>query len=124
LVTRNEQSTHAGCRDGSPALLTFGAMSDSAYEYLLKEWVQTGKKEEWLWKMYAESMDGMHALLLQDKCPNLMYVADAKGGGRLEHKMDHLACFLPGLLALGVACVWHQTFRPACFRCCSTWRQG
>ena len=32
-------------REGSPTLVTFGAMSDSAYEYLLKEWVQTGKQE-------------------------------------------------------------------------------
>ena len=64
---------------------------------------QTGKQEEWLWKMYADAMDGMHSQLLQQNCPDMMYVADLKGPGRLEHKMDHLACFLPGLLALGVA---------------------
>ena len=26
---------------------------------------QTGKTEEWLWKMYAGAMDGLHAQLLQ-----------------------------------------------------------
>ena len=36
-------------REGSPFLITFGAMSDSAYEYLPKGWIQTGKHEEWLW---------------------------------------------------------------------------
>ena len=39
-------------------LVTFGGMGDSMYEYLLKGWLQTGKKEEWLWEMYRKSMDG------------------------------------------------------------------
>jgi hypothetical protein len=34
-------------------LITFGGLGDSAYEYLLKGWLQTGKKEEWLWDMCA-----------------------------------------------------------------------
>eukprot|EP01051_Picozoa_sp_SAG22_P013516 SAG22_NODE_1524_length_4228_cov_4.624606_2_plen_346_part_00 len=91
--------------DGSPFLITFGAMSDSAYEYFLKGWVQTGKKEEWLWNLYANAMQGMHDQLLQHTCssPPITYVADLKGPGRFEHKMDHLACFLPGNLAMGVA---------------------
>lgn len=33
-------------------LVTFGGMGDSMYEYLLKGWLQTGKKEDWLWDMY------------------------------------------------------------------------
>jgi hypothetical protein len=33
----------------------------------------------------------------------LLYVAEREGGvgGRAVHKMDHLVCFLPGVLALG-----------------------
>jgi hypothetical protein len=73
------------------------------YEYLLKGWIQTGKKEEWLWKMYANAIDGMHEQMLQTSCPDMWWVADLREDGRLDHKMDHLACFLPGLLALGVA---------------------
>lgn len=30
----------------SSATITFGARGDSYYEYLLKQWVQTGKKKE------------------------------------------------------------------------------
>ena len=35
----------------------------------------------------------------------LLYVAERAGnvGGELNHKMDHLACFLPGVLALGAS---------------------
>lgn len=37
-------------RDGSFAdsQVTFGALGDSFYEYLLKVWIQGGKKEQWL----------------------------------------------------------------------------
>lgn len=37
--------------------------------------------------------------------PGLLYVAERRGGvdGEMSHKMDHLACFLPGTLALGYA---------------------
>ena len=45
-------------REGSPFLITFGAMSDSAYEYLPKGWIQTGKHEEWLW--YASAIPPHH----------------------------------------------------------------
>ena len=53
----------------------------------------------------------MHEQLLQRTCgtPPLVYVADLKGPGRYEHKMDHLACFLAGTLALGVAHRFEQT---------------
>ena len=53
--------------------------------------------------MYVSAIDGMHEQLLQKGCPEMWWVADLKDDGRLDHKMDHLACFLPGLLALGVA---------------------
>lgn len=101
----NTYINRATARKGTPTLYTFGAMSDSAYEYLLKGWIQTGKTEEWLWDMYASAIDGMHTHLLQTVCPDMWFVADltSDNDGQLDHKMDHLACFLPGLLALGVA---------------------
>jgi Glycosyl hydrolase family 47 len=81
--------------------LTFGAMADSYYEYMLKVWLQGGKKEPLYRKMYDRSMDGMHSELLQSSTPSgLVYIAD-KNGGNLDHKMDHLVCFMGGLLALG-----------------------
>jgi len=82
-------------------VLTFGAMADSFYEYLLKCWLQGGKKETKFRKMYDKAMDGMHNQLLFTSRPDgLTYIAD-KNGHSINHKMDHLACFMAGSLALG-----------------------
>jgi hypothetical protein len=81
--------------------LTFGAMSDSFYEYMLKVWIQGGKTEPMYRNMYDKAMEGMHNELLQRSTPSgLVYIAD-KNGGNLDKKMDHLVCFMGGLLALG-----------------------
>jgi mannosyl-oligosaccharide alpha-1,2-mannosidase len=81
--------------------LTFGAMADSLYEYMLKIWLQGGRRETWYREMYDNAMEGMHTELLQVSSPSgLTYIAD-KNGGKLDHKMDHLVCFMGGLLALG-----------------------
>ena len=46
-------------------------------------------------------MTGMaNKLLKRTSTSNLAYVSDWDGG-RNVHKMDHLVCFLPGILALG-----------------------
>ena len=39
--------------------LTFGALADSFYEYLVKQWLLTGKTEDWLRDMFDETMLGM-----------------------------------------------------------------
>jgi len=81
--------------------LTFGAMADSLYEYMLKIWLQGGKTEPMYREMYDKAMDSMHKELLQTSTPSgLVYIAD-KNNGTLDHKMDHLVCFMGGLLALG-----------------------
>ena len=36
-----------------------GASGDSYYEYLLKQWIQTGKTQSWLRDDYVEAMAGM-----------------------------------------------------------------
>jgi hypothetical protein len=51
--------------------------------------------------MWDKAMNGLHAQLVQKSKPNgLTYLADRQNG-RLDHKMDHLACFMGGSLALG-----------------------
>lgn len=81
--------------------LTFGALADSFYEYLVKQWLLTGKKESWLRAMWDETMLGMAGGLLQRSSPsNLAYIADWTGSAH-QHKMDHLACFAPAMLAFG-----------------------
>jgi Glycosyl hydrolase family 47 len=81
--------------------VTFGAMADSFYEYMLKVWLQTDRKISLYREMYDKAMDGMHNELLRNSVPSgLRYIAD-KNGGFIDQKMDHLVCFMGGLLALG-----------------------
>lgn len=90
-------------RDGAFAdsQITFGALGDSFYEYLLKTWLQGGRKETWLREMYDKAMDGvMDHLLLASEVSGLAFLADWNGRYN-NRKMDHLVCFMPGALALG-----------------------
>jgi len=99
------QNINDGGSNGKPKFsnqkVSFGAMGDSVYEYMLKVWVQGGKKESKYRDMWDKAMDGMHEQLLQKSSPNgLSYIAD-RNGKSLDHKMDHLVCFMGGALALG-----------------------
>lgn len=81
--------------------ITFGALGDSFYEYLLKVWIQGGKKEAWLREMYDKAMDGVMSKLLMASNPSgLAFLSDWNGNSNVR-KMDHLVCFMPGALALG-----------------------
>mmetsp|Transcript_97161 Transcript_97161/g.275245 ORF Transcript_97161/g.275245 Transcript_97161/m.275245 type:complete len:643 (-) Transcript_97161:68-1996(-) len=77
--------------------ITFGAMGDSYYEYLLKMYLQTNQTEsEWLvpWK---KAMSEMTKRLLLTTKGGLLYLAE-ENNGKPVHKMDHLACFVGGML--------------------------
>ena len=50
--------------------------------------------------MYDKAMEGVHEKLVQRSPDGLAYIADLNSG-RLDHKMDHLVCFMGGSLALG-----------------------
>lgn len=80
--------------------ITFGAMGDSYYEYLLKVWLQTGKTEP-VWKdTWVQAMREMQNRLVLRTKGGLTYVAE-ENNGRANHKMDHLACFTGGMLVYG-----------------------
>jgi len=81
--------------------ITFGAMGDSFYEYLLKVWLQGGRVETKYRSMYDKAMDGLHTFLVhKTHHRGLTYIADVEDR-KIEHKMDHLVCFMAGNLALG-----------------------
>ena len=42
--------------------ITFGARGDSYYEYLLKQWIQTGKRTDYLRDDFLEAMRGVSNL--------------------------------------------------------------
>ncbi|XP_030381621.1 mannosyl-oligosaccharide alpha-1,2-mannosidase IA isoform X1 [Scaptodrosophila lebanonensis] len=82
--------------------MSLGALGDSFYEYLLKAWLQSGQTDEEAREMYDEAMTTIMDKMVRKSTNGLIYVSDLKFD-RLEHKMDHLACFSGGLFALGAA---------------------
>eukprot|EP01064_Diplonema_japonicum_P027739 TRINITY_DN4087_c3_g1_i1.p1 TRINITY_DN4087_c3_g1~~TRINITY_DN4087_c3_g1_i1.p1 ORF type:complete len:511 (+),score=73.93 TRINITY_DN4087_c3_g1_i1:104-1636(+) len=79
---------------------SIGGQGDSFYEYLLKLWLLDGKKEAWLRDLYDDSVEGLKAYLI-DKSTlrgNLFISSYQKG---MTFNMDHLSCFVPGMIALG-----------------------
>ena len=52
---------------------------------------------------YIASISGVQKLLVRRSKPNnLLFVGELDTGSNFQPKMDHLVCFLPGTLALGV----------------------
>ncbi|KAM0933751.1 putative mannosyl-oligosaccharide 1,2-alpha-mannosidase [Dioscorea sansibarensis] len=86
----------------SHSTITFGAMGDSFYEYLLKAWIQGNKTEsvKHYREMWEKSMEGLLSLVQKTTPSSFTYLCE-KNGDSLSHKMDELACFVPGMLALG-----------------------
>uniref|UniRef100_A0A671NY69 alpha-1,2-Mannosidase n=1 Tax=Sinocyclocheilus anshuiensis TaxID=1608454 RepID=A0A671NY69_9TELE len=80
---------------------TLGARADSYYEYLLKQWLQGGKKETELLEDYLQAIEGVKKNLLRQTSPSKLTFVGELSNGHLNPKMDHLVCFLPGTLALG-----------------------
>jgi len=79
-----------------------GALGDSFYEYLLKEWLRSGKADRLSKKMFDEAVFGIEQNLLQYSSHGQTYLADWRGG-KLDHKMDHLACFAGGMFGLAAS---------------------
>ncbi|KAI0825538.1 seven-hairpin glycosidase [Irpex lacteus] len=88
--------------------ISVGAASDSLHEYLLKLYLLTGQTDKVSLDLYVKTINRVLTTLLYVS-PNrgLLYVTDATradmtGGPMPTHKFEHLSCFLPGLIALGV----------------------
>ncbi|XP_036383218.1 mannosidase, alpha, class 1B, member 1b [Megalops cyprinoides] len=94
INTNSGQFTHLG-------VYTLGARADSYYEYLLKQWIQGGKKEKELLEDYLQAMEGVKKNLLRKSSPSGLTFVGELSHGHFSPKMDHLVCFLPGTLALG-----------------------
>uniref|UniRef100_A0A2P2I595 alpha-1,2-Mannosidase n=2 Tax=Hirondellea gigas TaxID=1518452 RepID=A0A2P2I595_9CRUS len=79
---------------------SLGALGDSFYEYLIKSWVQSGGTDTLARDMYTQAIAVVTSRMLQKSKSGLTYLAESKFD-RLEHKMDHLACFTAGMYAMG-----------------------
>ncbi|CAG8485578.1 414_t:CDS:10, partial [Diversispora eburnea] len=85
-------------------VVTFGANGDSFYEYLIKEYILVGGALKDYRKMYIESINGMHRHLIKHNVvksrPDLMFLGELTYE-EFYPRMDHLSCFVPGMLAIG-----------------------
>ncbi|QLL32450.1 hypothetical protein HG536_0C06190 [Torulaspora globosa] len=82
--------------------IRFGSRGDSFYEYLLKQYLLT--HEKLYYDLYRQSMEGMKAFLVSQSSPSkFAYIGEKPHGlmNALDPKMDHLVCFMGGLLAMG-----------------------
>ncbi|KAK1940767.1 Mannosyl-oligosaccharide 1 [Phytophthora citrophthora] len=97
-------ATH-GRFDTQRSVITLGALGDSFYEYLLKVYIYSGKREEdeYLRELYDDAVRGMEEHLLYFSIPDDLYFLQEMKVPSESHvqRMDHLLCFVPGLLALG-----------------------
>ena len=102
LMMQDIRDAGPGKAQFSGSKVSFGAMGDSVYEYMLKIWVQGGKSEPMYREMWDKAISGVHGQLVQKSEPSGMtFLADRLGGSRIDRKMDHLVCFMGGALALG-----------------------
>lgn len=91
-----------------------GAMGDSFYEYLLKLWLLNRNKENLSkfdreqfktrnkanLRMLVDVLRAINSNLVQtSQSSHLVYVGEYKSG-RVEKRMDHLACFSAGLFSM------------------------
>lgn len=93
---------------------TIGALADSAYEYLPKEYMLLGGLNNQYRKMYERSMDTVRKFLLyrpmiQDDRVDLLFAASAtssedpstKNDFEYKYEGSHLACFAGGMFGIG-----------------------
>lgn len=84
--------------------IRLGSRGDSYYEYLIKQYLQTNKKETVYLDMYNDAMTGVKKHLVAKSHPShLTFIGELPQGvgDTLSPKMDHLVCFMPGSFALG-----------------------
>ncbi|KAK0667578.1 family 47 putative glycoside hydrolase [Cercophora samala] len=83
--------------------IRLGSRGDSYYEYLIKQYLQTNKKEPVYQEMWDEALQGVRKHLITYTEPSQFTIIGERPSGlkkELSPKMDHLVCFMPGTIAL------------------------
>ncbi|KAK3940050.1 mannosyl-oligosaccharide alpha-1 2-mannosidase [Diplogelasinospora grovesii] len=83
--------------------IRLGSRGDSYYEYLIKQYLQTNKKETVYQDMWREALQGVRKHLVTYTEPSgFTIIGERPNGlkGDISPKMDHLVCFMPGTIAL------------------------
>ncbi|KAF8840808.1 glycoside hydrolase family 47 protein [Paxillus ammoniavirescens] len=86
--------------------LSVGAAADSGHEYTLKQYLMTAQTDRANLEMYLRfTFHVINNLLYISPQRKLLYVTDSTTNENrtvTSHAFEHLSCFFPGLLALGV----------------------
>jgi len=98
---------------GLASKFAFGALADSYYEYLLKQWLQSPDETRFkdLWIGVMDELPGLvrprpaatSGSMGQLPPPPRYKLVEVAPGGELLWKMDHLSCFAPAMIALGLS---------------------
>mmetsp|Transcript_4521 Transcript_4521/g.10560 ORF Transcript_4521/g.10560 Transcript_4521/m.10560 type:complete len:791 (+) Transcript_4521:39-2411(+) len=120
-----------------PDRLAMGALADSYYEYLLKQWLQSPAeklhRDAWL-----AVMDALPSLVVPDPrkegSTGKLQLTELSSHGDRIWKMDHLSCFVPGMVALGLQTIpeeellkngrnetWHRMAEGLTSTCAHLW---
>mmetsp|Transcript_71849 Transcript_71849/g.131545 ORF Transcript_71849/g.131545 Transcript_71849/m.131545 type:complete len:787 (+) Transcript_71849:82-2442(+) len=90
-----------------PDKIQLGALADSYYEYLLKQWVQSPQEGRFK-ELFLKFMEELPHMVMpkpestqEGPIPKYKLI-EANPDGRVVWKMDHLSCFTPGMIALGL----------------------
>ncbi|KAJ2474108.1 hypothetical protein GGI02_000319 [Coemansia sp. RSA 2322] len=82
--------------------LSVGAYADSFYEYLLKQYILHDGKELKFKERYIKSVEAINSKLVRKSYFGFSFIDTLYySGTTFSHTLQHLACFYPGLLALG-----------------------
>eukprot|EP00178_Gracilaria_changii_P012424 TRINITY_DN3516_c0_g1_i1.p1 TRINITY_DN3516_c0_g1~~TRINITY_DN3516_c0_g1_i1.p1 ORF type:complete len:608 (-),score=78.39 TRINITY_DN3516_c0_g1_i1:456-2279(-) len=96
----------------STNLVTMGAPADSYFEYLVKVWVQGGRKEKHFWTLFERVVDSMLEVAAYESRHGDVIVRDMvvsnNGSLQFQNKMDHFACYIPGMIVLGMDGLEHH----------------
>ncbi len=83
--------------------IRLGSRGDSYYEYLIKQYLQTNKKETLYLDMWQDALQGVRKHLITYTEPSQFTIIGERPSGLkvdLSPKMDHPVCFMPGTIAL------------------------
>lgn len=117
---------------------SMGALADSYYEYLLKQWLQSPSEERFK-QIWLSVMGQMPALIRPKPEPEKAHkvpkfrLMESLTGGSINYRVEHLACFVPGMIALGLMTVpkkdlmegrnatWHELAEGLTAGCAELW---
>lgn len=86
--------------------VTVGAPADSYFEYIIKLWVQGGRKERAYWELFANVADSIVELVAHRSAKGDVILREVFATSSSTHsfsdRQDHFSCFLPGALILAL----------------------